>query len=137
VAVDGSAHALDAVRVAARLAAALEARLMLMTVYHAPSEALGEPQYSRELSDALQAAQETLEQGRRVARQAGAIEPETEWLAGAPAETIVAAAQAGGYDLVVMGTRGLGRLGVALMGSVSTAVLAQAGRPVLVIGDLL
>ena len=45
VAVDGSDHAFDAVRVAARLAAALSAKITLMTAYHAPSDALGEPNY--------------------------------------------------------------------------------------------
>src|SRR5262245_31958320 len=57
VAVDGSDHAFDAVRVASRLAAALSAKLTLMTAYHAPSDALGEPNYSRALGDALTEAQ--------------------------------------------------------------------------------
>jgi nucleotide-binding universal stress UspA family protein len=135
-AVDGSDHALDAVRVAARLAAALSARLTLMTVYHAPSEALGEPNYSRALAEALEQAQRLLDEARRVAIQAGGLEPQTEYLAGSPAETIVAVARDGGYDLLVLGTRGLGRLGTALLGSVSTTVVAHAGRPVLVVGDL-
>ena len=59
-----------------------------------------------------------------------------EWLAGQPAETIVETARAGDYDLVVVGTHGRGRLGAALLGSVSSAVAAHAGRPVLVVGDL-
>lgn len=136
VAVDGSDHACDAARVAARLAAALGARLTLLTVYHAPSEALGEPNYSEALSGALEEAQRTLSQARRLVLEAGGPEPQTGWLAGAPAETIVAAARDGGYDLVVLGTRGRGRIGVALLGSVSTAVAAHAGRPVLVVGDM-
>jgi len=136
VAVDGSDHAFDAVRVAARLAAPLSAKLTLMTAYHAPSEALGEPNYSRALSEALGEAQRILEEARRVALNAGGPEPQVEWLAGQPAETIVETARAGDYDLVVVGTHGRGRLGVALMGSVSTAVTAHAGRPVLVVGDM-
>jgi nucleotide-binding universal stress UspA family protein len=136
VAVDGSDHAFDAVRVAARLAAALSAKITLMTAYHAPSDALGEPNYSRALGEALQEAQRVLEEARRVALNAGGPEPQVEWLAGQPADTIVEAARAGEYDLVVVGTHGRGRLGAALLGSVSSAVAAHAGRPVLVIGDV-
>jgi nucleotide-binding universal stress UspA family protein len=137
VAVDGSEQAYDAVRVAARLASALSARLTLMTAYHGPSEALGEPNYSRALADALGEAQRILEDARRAALNVGGPEPQVEWLAGEPAETIVETARAGEYDLVVVGTLGRGRLGAALLGSVSSAVAAQAGRPVPVIGDVL
>jgi nucleotide-binding universal stress UspA family protein len=137
VAVDGSDHAFDAVRVAARLATALSARITLMTAYHAPADALGEPNYSRALGEALEAAQQVLEDARRVTVNAGGPEPQVEWLAGDPAETIVETAKAGGYDLVVMGTLGRGRLSAALLGSVSSTVAAKAGRPVLVVGDVL
>jgi nucleotide-binding universal stress UspA family protein len=137
VAVDGSDHALDAARVAARLARALAARITLMTAYHAPSDALGEPNYSRALGEALGEAQRVLEDARRVTLHAGGPEPQVEWLAGEPVETIVETAKAGGYDLIVMGTQGRGRLGAALLGSVSSAVAARAGRPVLVVGDVL
>jgi nucleotide-binding universal stress UspA family protein len=137
VAVDGSDHAYDAARVAARLATALSARIMLITAYHAPSEALGEPNYSRALGEALGEAQRVLEEARQVVLNAGGPEPQVEWLAGHPAETIVEAARAGEYDLVVVGTQGRGRLGAALLGSVSSAVAAHAGRPVLVVGDVL
>jgi nucleotide-binding universal stress UspA family protein len=137
VAVDGSDHAFDAVRVAARLGAALSARITLMTAYHAPADSLGEPNYSRALGEALEAAQQLLEDARRVTVNAGGPEPQVEWLAGDPAETIVEAAKAGDYDLVVMGTLGRGRLSAALLGSVSSTVAAKAGRPVLIVGDVL
>jgi nucleotide-binding universal stress UspA family protein len=137
VAVDGSDHAFDAVRVAARLAAALSARVTLMNAYHAPAESLGEPNYSRALGEALEAAQQVLEDARRVTVNAGGPEPQVEWLAGEPAETIVETAKAGDYDLVVMGTLGRGRLTAALLGSVSSTVAEKAGRPVLIVGDVL
>lgn len=136
VAVDGSDHAFDAVRVASRLAAALSAKLTLMTAYHAPSDALGEPNYSRALGEALAEAQRILDDARNVALNAGSPEPQVEWLAGQPAETIVETARAGDYDLVVVGTHGRGRIGAALLGSVSSAVAAHAGRPVMVVGEL-
>jgi nucleotide-binding universal stress UspA family protein len=135
VAVDGSDHGLQAARVAARLARALNARLTLLTVYHAPSPALGEPNYSTALTHALDEARQTVDRAVQVVREAGGPDPETEWLAGAPADTIVAAARGGGYDLIIMGTRGRGRLEAALLGSVSSAVAAHAGRPVVIVGD--
>lgn len=135
VAVDGSDQALEAARVASRLARAVGGRLMLLTVYHEPSPALGEPNYSTALHEALDDARRTIERARQVVVEVGGPEPETEWLAGSPAETIMSAARDGEYDLVVMGTRGRGRLGAALLGSVSSAVAAGAGRPVLVAGE--
>jgi nucleotide-binding universal stress UspA family protein len=135
VAVDGSGHGIDAARAAARLARALHARLTILTVYHGPSDALGEPNYSVALGRALEEATHTVEAARRAALDAGAPEPETESLSGPPAETIVSVARDGGYDLVVVGTHGRGRLGAALLGSVSSTVAAKAGRPVLVVGQ--
>ena len=135
VAVDGSEHGLQAAHVAARLARTLGARLTLLTVYHGPSSLLGEPNYSTTLAHALDEARHVLDHAAQVVRDAAGLEPETEWLAGTPAEAIVSAARDGGYDLIVMGTRGRGRLEVALLGSVSSAVAAHAGRPVLVVGD--
>ena len=54
--------------------------------------------------------------------------------AGDPAEKIVAEATMGGYDVVVVGSRGHGALGRLFLGSVSTEVVARAPCPVLVAG---
>src|SRR3990170_730133 len=59
-AVDGSDHGLHAARAAARLARALDARLTLLAVYHAPSAALGEPNYSTALAEGLEHARENI-----------------------------------------------------------------------------
>lgn len=135
VAVDGSDHGLQAARAAARLARALGARLTVLAVYHAPSPALGEPNYSTALGEALEEARETIERARQAVLGTDGPTPETEWLAGPPADTIISAARDGEYDLIVVGTRGRGRIQSALLGSVSSAVAARAGRPVLVVGD--
>ena len=52
---------------------------------------------------------------------------------GAPAEQIAEMAEAGKFDVVVMGARGHGAIGGLLAGSVSTKVLATCKVPVLLI----
>lgn len=134
VAVDGSDQSLHAARTAARLGRALGVPLTVLTVFHEPSAAVGEPQFSAALTHALDEARRIVEAARQAILEAGGPEPETTWLGGDPAETILSTARTGGYDLVVLGTRGRGRFQAALLGSVSAAVAARAGRPVLVVG---
>jgi nucleotide-binding universal stress UspA family protein len=67
--------------------------------------------------------------------EAGGPEPDTDWIDGVPWKRIISAARRGGYDLIVIGSRGRGRVRAALLGSVSSAVASQAGGPVLVVGD--
>ena len=52
---------------------------------------------------------------------------------GMAAETILTLAEKGGYDLIVMGRRGLSPLKELLLGSVSQAVLHRAKVPVLMV----
>lgn len=52
---------------------------------------------------------------------------------GPAGETIAKLAEAGKYDLIVMGTHGHGSLGKLVMGSVSTQVLANCTVPVLLV----
>lgn len=70
------------------------------------------------------------------ARQALAAQGiEAEFLAktGHAAEVIAQTAQAGGYDLMLLGSQGHGTLGKLVLGSVSTKVLANCGVPALLI----
>lgn len=52
---------------------------------------------------------------------------------GFPAETIVEKAKNENYDIIVMGSRGLGKIKSILMGSVSQYVLKYAHCPVLIV----
>jgi nucleotide-binding universal stress UspA family protein len=54
-------------------------------------------------------------------------------LKGAPAHAIVEAAKQYGIDLIVMGSHGRGRVGAALIGSVSQAVVHDSPVPVLIV----
>jgi nucleotide-binding universal stress UspA family protein len=63
------------------------------------------------------------------------IESEMKIAHGEPLDEIVREAEAGGYDLVVVGSRGLGPVGQLLLGSVSEKLVRQAPCPVLVAGE--
>lgn len=52
---------------------------------------------------------------------------------GPPAETLAALANAGGFDLIVMGSHGHGSLAKLVLGSVANKVLAHTETPVLLI----
>jgi universal stress protein A len=54
---------------------------------------------------------------------------------GDPADEIIAAAARMDADMIVMGSRGMGRLGSAILGSVASAVLRSAPCPVLVVRE--
>ena len=134
VAVDGSDHARRAALTAARLARQLGASLTLLTVYHQPPGFEGEPDYSDDLEAAIRRAEGTLDAEVAAVEADGGPAVEREALAGSqPGRVLLDAAESGRYDLLVMGTRGLGRLQSALMGSVSAQVAAHSPIPVLIV----
>lgn len=61
------------------------------------------------------------------------INAKSAWKVGAAGETIAKFAEAGKYDLVIMGSHGHGELMKLVMGSVATQVLAHCGVPVLIV----
>jgi nucleotide-binding universal stress UspA family protein len=136
VAVDGSGHARQALLTAAACARELGATLTLLTVYHEPPGFEGEPQYSADLEAAIRNARALLADEEAVVQEAGGPAVQKDLLGAAhPAAAILAAAASGQYDLLVMGTRGLGRLESALLGSVSAQVAAGSAIPVLIVHD--
>ena len=52
---------------------------------------------------------------------------------GHPVDRIIELADAGDFDVIVMGSRGLGVLGDVMLGSTSRRVLRRCGKPVLVV----
>jgi nucleotide-binding universal stress UspA family protein len=58
---------------------------------------------------------------------------EVEYMVGSPAEKIVAFAEAGRHDMIVIGTHGHSALGNLVLGSVATGVLARCKTPVLLV----
>ena len=62
------------------------------------------------------------------------IASEMQMESGQPTEEIRRVAEEGGYNLIVVGSRGLSSVGEVLLGSVSSALVRQAPCPVLVVG---
>ena len=81
--------------------------------------------YAQELAEVMAPIRPLLD-------QAG-IEAEYAHEVGNPADEIAAFADAGNYDLLVMGSHGHGALANLTLGSVSTKVLARCGVPVLLV----
>lgn len=133
--VDGSEHALDAVRHVIHLVRdGLQASVVLINVQ--------EPTYLYEMvlapdADVLErvtgaAANHSLAAAEDLLREAD-IEFEKELLTGDPAHTIIEAGERHDCEAVVMGARGRGVVRSALLGSVSQAVLHGSPVPVTVV----
>jgi nucleotide-binding universal stress UspA family protein len=63
------------------------------------------------------------------------IPAEMKILHGDPVEELLREARKGGYDLIVVGSRELGPIGRAVLGSVSAKLVKEAPCPVLVVGE--
>ena len=74
---------------------------------------------------------EQLANAQRILRDAG-VEPQLHKEGGDPARVIEQIAQADGYDVIVIGSRGLGSLARALQGSVSEHVATHAKSTVVI-----
>jgi len=78
-------------------------------------------------------AQKILGEAKEAARKAGVKKVEVMTATGDPATQIVEAAKAKDVDLIVLGTRGLGGVAGALLGSVSRKVSNIAEQNVLIV----
>lgn len=121
VATDGSEDATRACREAGRIGKALGSEVTVIHVVYIP------PMYRDDVGPAIE---ETLvEDGKRILENgkkeidASGVKAKTKLVReGSPAERIVEEAAAGGYDLVVIGSSGLGRAAPLELGSVSAGV---------------
>ena len=82
-----------------------------------------------------EAEQEELEKALREAADGvpDDLSVTTQLLDGDPARELLRLAREGDFDVIVMGSRGRGRVTAALLGSVSNRVMHDAGVPVIVI----
>ena len=138
LATDGSEEAQLAATTASDLAEKTNSELHVVTV--GPDYPLYElPEHPAGLEDVLREnrreAKEMLEQQVKRIEQSGGTVKETHLREGRAAEEIVEVAEEIGAGLIVMGSRGHGRLRRALLGSVSDAVVRHAHCPVTIVRE--
>ncbi len=133
LAVDGSEHALHATRKAAELARLMKPKELRVVVAYDPIPLyLGEPNMQVVITNRKGEAEEIL---NSAVKELGIVpcEVHTEILEGDPASAIIEVAKVRNSDVIVMGSRGLGRLAGLLLGSTSQKVVAHAPCPVLIV----
>jgi nucleotide-binding universal stress UspA family protein len=104
--------------------------VIFLAVAHPPS-VLGEPFYQCVLTVHLSGMRKALARATPFADERH-VPYETELMEGSPAQLILDLARRREVDLIVVGSRGLGAVKGALFGSVSSEVVHNADRPVLV-----
>jgi len=93
---------------------------------------LGQPLMQEAIDERVKETDVILNKGlEEVGKISGTLK--TEVLSGPPAEAVLSVADTRQVDLIVMGTRGLGRLTGALVGSQSQKVVSHAHCPVLLV----
>lgn len=133
LAVDGSEQALHAAKVAGDLARTVHAIELRVVVAYEPVPAyLGEPNLQNTLNARLNESQEVLQEAEGAIGETS-TQIQTEMIEGQIAEAIINVAKTRHSDLIVMGSRGLGRFAGALLGSNSQKVVSEAPCPVLIV----
>ena len=133
LAVDGSEHALHATRKAAELARCMKSTELRIVVAYDPIPLyLGEPNMQVVITNRKGEAEDILD---AAIKEVGKVpcEIHTELIEGDPASTILEVAKIRTSDIIVMGSRGLGRLAGLLLGSTSQKVVSHAPCPVLIV----
>ena len=143
VAVDGSAHSMKAVKLAAEIASGCRASLQIMTVIrpHDAPKLSPELQKFAKLENIGQAefgaaeliAKDLMAHAKSIAAENGVANATTEVATGPVARTIASTAKRKKIDLIVVGSRGLGNIEAALRGGVSHRVEMLADCSVLTV----
>ena len=137
LAIDGSEEAGLAAEAATELSRETGSEVHVTFVLPAPEALIGHHWYAPEiresvLEQARSEAQQFLEGRAEQLRSEGAKVAEAHLRTGEPDKEIIRLSEEIGATLIVMGSRGLGAVRRALMGSVSDSVVRHAHCPVLV-----
>lgn len=143
LATDGSEEADLALTTAADLAEKTDSELHVAFVFPTavqrpfPNPILARPaeEMEHELEEAMHQAQEFLDRQVERVKSEGVSVAEAHLVRGRPDREIVHISEEVGAGLVVMGSRGLGGVRRALMGSVSDSVVRHAHCPVLIVRE--
>ena len=137
VPVDGSDHAKKAIQFAANTAAQNDAEVHLLHVVNVPEIPEGIKEYMKiegiteETPTSLytqMVGKGIIDAAKDEASQNGVKNVETVQLEGDPAEMIIEYAKENGFDMIVIGSRGLGKVKGFLLGSVSSKVCHAADK---------
>lgn len=133
LAVDGSEHALRAARTAADLARTMKAKdFRIVVAYDVIPPYLGEPNLQYAINARMEEANTILQNAVKAVGELP-CEIHTELIEGSSAEAIIGVAATRKSNVIVMGSRGLGKLAGLLLGSTSQKVVAHAPCPVLIV----
>ena len=132
VGIDGSEHALKAAETAGNLARCLNANITLVACTDPIPKYMGDSNREDIIARRMVEAEEILRPAIDIIGDIpGTLS--TDILEGPPAEVIITLAETRKIDLIVMGTRGLGRMSGFLFGSQSQKVAANANCPVMLV----
>jgi nucleotide-binding universal stress UspA family protein len=138
LATDGSDEGKMATQAAAELSRDTGSEVHVVYVLPSPAQLIGHHLYPDDVRESLIGGAERdaetflKDQAEQIGSDGGKV-AETHLRSGDPDKEILRAAESLGVGLIVVGSRGLGALSRALMGSVSDSVVKHAHCPVLVV----
>jgi nucleotide-binding universal stress UspA family protein len=143
LATDGSKEARLALTTAADMAQSTNSELHVAYVFPTavqrpfPNPITARPRevQEHELEEAMHQAQQFLDQQVDMVKQEGVSVAEAHLIRGRPDREVVHLSEEVGAGLIIMGSRGLGGVRRALMGSVSDSVVRHAHCPVLIVRE--
>lgn len=143
VAIDGSKSADKALDFAIDLASKYSAEVKIVTVFEEPSPALvargtlySPTSTENYLKELMEFHAEILSKAlKKTKKNKAKLKVSKKLLTGRAADKIVETAKEGNFDLIIVGSRGLGGIKEIFLGSVSDRIADEATCPVLIVKD--